>query len=75
MAFIMSKHPVMVNLPGGKVYRIPKGFVGEIPQEVFDHWYVQASIKTGDIVIPGGKKDIQIEAAVEEAAAKKSRKK
>ena len=73
MAFIMSRNPMAVTMPDGSVYRIPKDFVGDIPQAVFDHWYVQASIKTGDIVVPDGKKDVQIEAAAE--AAKKPRKK
>jgi hypothetical protein len=69
--FIHSKVKMAVRLNDGTVYRIPAGFVGDIPEAVASHWLVQMALKSGEIAAPEGKKDTQIEAADEVAKEKK----
>ena len=61
--FIISKR-------GRAPYRIPKDYIGEIPDDIAAHWMVQAAICSGMISTPVGKKDNQLEAADEVAEEK-----
>jgi len=70
--FICSKAKMSVRLNDGRVFNIPRDYVGEIPEEVANTWFVQAAIKSGDIAVPADKKDANIEAAGVEAKEKKS---
>lgn len=70
--FICAKTKMSVRLEDGRVFNIPRDYVGEIPDEVADTWFVKAAIKSGDIAVPAGKKDANIEAADVEAKGKKS---
>lgn len=67
MAFINSKANLSVRLSDGSYYRIPKDFIGEVPEHVFNSWLVQAAIKSGHVVAPEGKSDKQLEAADKKA--------
>lgn len=71
--FINSKVKFDVRFDDGRSYVIPKDFIGEIPEEVAEHWFVQAAIKSGDIAVPAGKSDIQLEEADVKAKAKKKK--
>ena len=67
--FIISKRNFLIQIPGRAPYRIPKDYIGEIPDDIAAHWMVQAAICSGMISTPVGKKDNQLEAAEEKAAA------
>ena len=67
--FIISKRNFLIQIPGRAPYRIPKDYIGEIPNDIAAHWMVQAAICSGMISTPVGKKDNQLEAADEVAAA------
>ena len=67
--FIISKRNFLIQIPGRAPYRIPKDYIGEIPDDIAAHWMVQAAICSGMISTPVGKKDNQLEAADEEKAA------
>ena len=68
--FIVSKKAYYVRLKNGEKYRIPNGFIGEIPDEVAKAPIVQLAIKDGSIQTPESKKDKVIDKASEEAGKK-----
>lgn len=68
--FIISKRNLMIQRPGAAPYRIPKDYVGHIPEDIASHWIVQAAIADGTVATPRGKKDTDLENADEEAAKK-----
>lgn len=69
--FINSKIKLAVTLPDGSVHRIPRGYIGDLPEAVAGSWIVQAAIKSGDIAVPGGSSDKALEKADAEAEALK----
>lgn len=71
MAFIISKRNFLVHLNGAPSYRIPKGFIGEIPKDVYNSHLVQKNIKAGLILVPASKADKDIQDAEDQAEAKK----
>lgn len=73
MAFINSKVKLAVRLSDGRIYSIPKDFLGDVPDEVAKSWLVQAAIRSGHIIAPEAKTDKAIEKAAEEV--KKPKKK
>lgn len=56
--FIVSKKKFAIPYSGG-VFTITKDYVGEVPDEVADHWLIQAAIEGGSIAATG-KKDSEI---------------
>ena len=71
MAFIISKRNFLVRRDDGSNYLIPRDFIGDIPEDVFNNHLVQDNIKGGLIAVPASHadKDIRDEA---EAPAKKT---
>lgn len=67
MAFINSKTNMSVRLSDGSRYFIPKDFIGDVPEHVYNSWLVQAAIRSGHVVVPEGKSDKQLEAADKKA--------
>lgn len=61
--FIISKRNFLIQRAGRDIYRIPKDYVGEIPDEVASHWLIQAAIASGTIATPQGTKDVQLDTA------------
>ena len=59
--FIVSKRNFLIQIPGRAPYRIPKDYIGEIPDDIAAHWMVQAAICSGMISTPVGKKDNQLD--------------
>ena len=47
--FIVSKRSYAVRLSNGSFYRIPKDFIGEIPEEVAESRLVQRAVRSGSI--------------------------
>lgn len=68
--FIVSKKAYYVRLKNGQKYRIPNGFIGEIPDEVAKDPIIGLAIKDGSIQTPESKKDRVIDKATEDAAEK-----
>lgn len=68
--FIISKRNFLIQIPGRAPYRIPKDYIGEIPDDIAAHWMIQDAIRSGMISTPVGKKDNQLEAADEVAEEK-----
>lgn len=77
MMFIHSSKTYAVKRADGTLYRIPRGFVGEIPADVAKAKIVELAIKDGSISTPASKKDADIDKTAEEAkeTAKKQQKK
>ena len=50
--FIVSKRSYAVRLSNGSFYRIPKDFIGEIPEEVAESRLVQRAVRSGSIACP-----------------------
>lgn len=63
--FIVSTKAYGVRLTDGSLFRIPRGFIGEIPSEIAESAIVQLAIKDGSISTPAAKKDAAIEEAIE----------
>lgn len=55
--FIISKRNFLIQIPGRAPYRIPKDYIGEIPDDIAAHWMIQDAIRSGMISTPVGKKD------------------
>ena len=55
--FIVSKRSYAVRLSDGSFYRIPKDFIGEIPEEVAESRLVQRAVRSGSIAVPSGTRD------------------
>ena len=36
--FIISKRNFLIQIPGRAPYRIPKDYIGEIPDDIAAHW-------------------------------------
>ena len=68
--FIVSKKAYYVRLKNGQKYRIPNGFIGEIPDEVAKDPIIGLAIKDGSIQTPESKKDNVIDKASEKAEKK-----
>lgn len=68
--FIVSTKAFGVKLKSGSFYKIPRGFVGEVPAEVANSLIVKLAIKDGSISTPASKKDAVIEKAVEDSEEK-----
>lgn len=77
MMFIHSSKSFAVKRADGTLYRIPKGFVGEIPSDVASSKLVKLAIQDGSISTPATKKDKDIDKTAEESkeVAKKQQKK
>lgn len=71
MAFIISKRNFLIHRPGAEDYRIPKDYIGEIPEDVYNSHMVQKCIEAGTILVPASKADKDIQAAEDQAEAKK----
>ena len=70
--FIVSKRNFKIHLSDGSVFRIKKDYIGNIPDHLFSQPLLQAALKDGSIVVPVGKTDKALDAAVAEAAAKEA---
>lgn len=68
--FIISKKNFLISRKGQEPYPIKKDFVGEIPEEIADHWLIRAAVLDGSIATPQGKKDKDLEAADVKAGEK-----
>jgi len=68
--FIVSTKAYGVKLKDGSFYKIPKGYIGEIPAEVANSLIVKLAIKDGSISTPASKKDAVVEKAVEDGEKK-----
>jgi hypothetical protein len=68
--FIVSTKKFRIRRPERPVYDIPKGFVGDIPEDVAEQWIIQAAIKDGSIVCSQSHTDKAVETAVSEGKAK-----
>lgn len=71
--FINAKSNILVRFDDGSSYLIRKDYIGEIPDYVAEHWYIQAAIKSGDIAVPAGKKDADLEQADKVAKSRKKK--
>ena len=58
--FIVSKRSYAVRLSNGSFYRIPKDFIGEIPEEVAESRLVQRAVRSGSIAVPSGTRDREL---------------
>lgn len=67
MAFIISKRNFLIHRPGAEDYRIPKDYIGEIPEDVYNSHMVQKYIEAGTILVPASKADKDIQAAEDQA--------
>ena len=63
--FIVATKAYGIRLKDGNLFRIPRGFIGEIPSEIAKSPIVQLAIKDGSISTPAAKKDAAIEEAIE----------
>ena len=68
--FITSSKSFAAKRADGTLYRIPIGFVGEIPEDVAGSLIVQLALKEGSIKTPETKKDKDIDKALTESAEK-----
>lgn len=75
MAFIISKRNFLIHRPGAEDYRIPKDYIGEIPEDVYNSHMVQKCIEAGAILVPASKADKDIQAAEDQAEEKAEAKK
>lgn len=69
--FIVSHKNLLINLEGGRTYSIRKEYIGDIPDEIASHPFVQKAIESGDIVTPAGHADKAIYQADAEAESLK----
>ncbi len=70
--FIVSKRSFEVPLPDGSFIRIPRDYIGEIPDAAAQHPLIQGAIKSGWVSTPVTTKDAALyaaDAAAEEAEA------
>ena len=67
--FISSSKALGVKRANGEFFRIPKGFVGEVPEDVGNALIVQLAIKEGSVKTPLSKKDKDIDKALVEGNA------
>ena len=65
--FILSKKNFLIRRADGSVYRIGKGYAGEIPEDVAQARLVRAAVRGGSILTPDSRADKAIQAAAEEA--------
>lgn len=63
--FIVATKAYGVRLKDGNLFKIPRGFIGEIPNEIANSQIVQLAIKDGSISTPAAKQDAVIEKAIE----------
>ena len=67
--FISSSKALGVKRANGEFYRIPQGFVGEVPEDVGNALIVRLAIKEGSVKTPSSKKDKDIDKALVEGNA------
>lgn len=58
--FIVSKRNFVIPRKDGSTFLIPKDFIGQIPDDVAQHWLVQAGLKDGTIAAPESAADKEI---------------
>ena len=68
--FICSTKAYIAKSADGETLRIPRGFVGEIPEKFASAKIIALAIKDGSISTPASKKDSTIEKAIEEGEKK-----
>ena len=68
--FIVAKKPFKFKLPDGSVYRVPKDFIGEVPERVAALPLFKLGLKDGSISAPESRKDKAVEKADADAAVK-----
>lgn len=68
--FIVSKRSFEVPLPDGSLFRIPRDYIGEIPDAAAQHPLIQGAIKSGWVSTPIATKDAALYAA--DAVAKEA---
>ena len=66
--FIVAKRRFKIRRANGEYFHIPKNFVGEIPDDIANHWLVKAAITDGAIATPRAGRDRDLEAADSQAA-------
>ena len=62
--FITSSKSYAARRADGTLYRIPRGFVGNIPDDIAESDIVKLALKDGSIVTPETKKDKDIDKAL-----------
>lgn len=67
MAFIISKRNFLIHRPGAEDYRIPKDYIGEIPEDVYSSHMIQKCIEAGTILVPASKSDKDIQRSEDQA--------
>ena len=68
--FIVSTKKFKIRRADGTAVDIPKGYVGEIPDDIANEWIVQAAIREGSISTPATKADSSIDKAITKSEAK-----
>lgn len=68
--FIVSTKKFKIRRADGSTYDIPKGYVGEIPDDIANEWLIQMAIKEGAISTPATKADSSIEKTITKSEAK-----
>jgi hypothetical protein len=68
--FIVSTKKFRIRRPERPVYDIPKGFVGDIPDDIAKEWIIQEAIKEGSISTPASKGDRSIDKAIAKSEEK-----
>lgn len=65
------------DISGKDYFRIPKGYIGSVPNWVVNHWYFKAHLDDGSITIYSGSmpKDSEIEASISKSAKSDEEKK
>ena len=62
--FIVSTKRFKIRRAGGSTVDIPKGFVGEVPDDLKNEWLISEAIKEGSISTPDTKADKSIDKAI-----------
>lgn len=65
--FIVSKRSFEVPLPDGSLFRIPRDYIGDIPDAAAQHPLIQGAIKSGWVSTPVATRDAALYAADAEA--------
>lgn len=72
--FIYSNRNLAVRRADGTVYRIPRRFTGDIPEDVYNSRLVQQHIKAGHVMDVKSHSDKDVQTAAETAEKKTRRK-
>lgn len=68
--FIVAKHSFKFRFPDGTSYRIPKDYIGDVPDRVAGHAMFKAAIESGMIACPNSHADKEIIKASDKAVQK-----